>query len=127
VKTLTLLATMSTLALTAGLPQAAERIHAGLWETTIESGGRSQVVKQCVTPAEAAERNGDEKSLRVSAAKAIGQTDCEYQIKVAGNQVVTTTVCHDKKTTSTTTYHGDSYEHESSNGRKVHARRVGAC
>jgi hypothetical protein len=127
-KALTLLATMSTLALAAGLSQAADRVHAGQWETTMEVGGQSRVMKTCVTSVEAAEANGDEKAFRASLVKATAGTGCTVgEVKVSGNQVVATSVCGGKQATSTTTYHGDSYDQESSTGTKVHARRVGTC
>ena len=115
------------LALTVASAHAANRVDAGQWETTMEQGGHTRVLKACVTAAEAAAANGDEKTFRESIAKATAGSGCTSDIKVSGNQVITNTVCHGKQVSSTTTYHGDWYEQVSSNGSKVHAKRIGAC
>ena len=123
-----LLLSVATVALSVASAHAADRVHAGQWETTIDSGARTRVMKSCVTPAEADAANGDEKTFRESLAKAIAGTGCTVsEVKVSGNQVVTSSLCSGKKGTSTTNYHGDSYEQVSSNGTKVHAKRIGSC
>ena len=123
----TLLLSVAALALTATSAQAVHRVDAGQWETTMEQGGRTRVLKACVTATEAAAANGDEKAFRESLVKAAAGTGCTFDVKVSGNQVVASSVCSGKQNTSTTTYHGDSYEQVSSNGSKVHAKRIGAC
>jgi hypothetical protein len=75
-KPLALLGTIATLALASGLAQATDRVHAGQWETTIESGARTHVLKACVSAAEADAANGDEKAFRASLVKATAETGC---------------------------------------------------
>ena len=47
--------------------------------------------------------------------------------EASGNQVTVTSQCAVGSNTGTTTYHGDSFDSENSNGTKVHAKRIGAC
>jgi len=127
----TLLLSVATLALTATSAQAVHRVDAGQWETTMEAGGRTRVMKTCVTAAQAAEANGDERTFREAmakeTAKATAGLGCTFDVKVQGTEVISNSVCAGKQVTSTTIYHGDSYEQVSSNGSKVHAKRIGAC
>jgi hypothetical protein len=107
---------------------AADRVHAGQWETTIESGGRSHVMTSCVTPAEAQVMNGDEKTLKDAIEKATSATGCKVMaVKASGNQVTVSSQCSVGANTGTTSYRGDSYDSENTNGTKVHAKRIGAC
>jgi hypothetical protein len=107
---------------------AADRVHSGEWETTVDAGGRSRVMKSCVTPAEAEVMNGDERMLREGIEKATAGTGCKVTaVKSSGNQVTVSTQCASSTNTGTTTYRGDSYDAENTNGTKVHAKRVGAC
>jgi hypothetical protein len=107
---------------------AADRVHAGQWETTIESGGRTRAMTTCVTPAEAQAMNGDEKTLKDGIEKATAGTGCKVMVvKASGNQVTVSSQCSVGANTGTTTYRGDSYDSENTNGTKVHAKRVGAC
>ena len=125
------LLTVTLLALSVASAHAANRMDAGQWETTMEQGGHSRVMKTCVTAAEAAVANGDEKtfveSITKASAAAMAGMGCTFDAKVSGNQVISNSTCHGKQVSSTTTYHGDWYEQVSSNGSKVHAKRVGAC
>lgn len=107
---------------------AVDRVHAGQWETTVEAEGKSFSMKVCVTPAEAEGVNGDEKTLRAGIEKATAPTGCKVTaVKASGNQVTVSSQCPMGANTGTTTYRGDSYDSEYSNGTKVHAKRVGAC
>jgi Protein of unknown function (DUF3617) len=108
---------------------AADRVHAGQWETTMESGGVSRVIKSCVTPEEAQVMNGgDESTLKAGIEKATAGTGCKVTaLKVSGNQVTVSSQCSIGANTGTTVYRGDSYESENTNGTKVHAKRIGAC
>ena len=107
---------------------AVDRVHAGQWETTVEAGGKSFSMKACVSPAEAEEMNGDEKTLRAGIEQATAATGCKVTaVKASGNQVTVSSQCPMGANTGTTTYRGDSYDSENSNGTKVHAKRVGAC
>ena len=116
------------IAIAGGAAGAADRVHAGQWETTVESGGRSRIHKSCVTPAEAQVMNGDEKVLKAGIEKATADTGCTVTaLKANGNQVTVSSQCAIGANTGSTTYRGDSYDSESSNGTKVHAKRIGAC
>jgi hypothetical protein len=107
---------------------ATDRVHAGEWETTIESGGKSFSMKSCATPSQAAMMNGDDRTLRDGLEKAIAGTGCAVTgVKASGNQVTVSSQCAIGANTGTTTYRGDSYESENTNGTKVHAKRIGAC
>lgn len=88
----------------------------------------SRVIKSCVTPAEARVMNGDDKTLRDSIEKATAETGCKVLfLKTNGNLVTVSSQCAMGVNTGTTTYRGDSYESDNSNGTKVHAKRTGAC
>jgi hypothetical protein len=107
---------------------AADRVHAGEWETTVESGGKSFSMKSCATPAQAAAMNGDDRMLRDGIEKALAGSGCTVTgVKASGNQVTVSSQCSKDANTGTTTYRGDSYESENTNGTKVHAKRIGAC
>jgi hypothetical protein len=108
--------------------EAVDRVHPGQWETTMETGGRSRVIKSCVTPEEAQVMNGDESTLKAGIEKATAATGCKLTaLKASGSQVTISSQCSIGANTGTTTYHGDSYESENTNGTKVHAKRIGAC
>ena len=82
----------------------------------------------CVTPAEAQAMNGDEATLKQGMEKAAAGTGCKVTaIKASGNQVTVSSQCGVGANTGTTTYRGDSYDSENSNGTKVHAKRIGPC
>ena len=107
---------------------AADRVHAGEWETTVESGGKTFSMKSCATPAQAAVMNGDDRMLREGIEKATAGSGCTVTgVKASGNQVTVSSQCSMGANTGTTTYHGDSYDSENTNGTKVHAKRVGPC
>jgi Protein of unknown function (DUF3617) len=107
---------------------AADRVHAGEWETTVESGGKSFSMKSCATPAQAALMNGDDGTLKDGIDKAMAGSGCTVTgVKASGNQVTVSSQCAIGANTGTTTYRGDSYESENTNGTKVHAKRIGAC
>ena len=107
---------------------AADRVHAGEWETTVESGGKSFSMKSCATPAQAVAMNGDDRMLREGIEKAMAGSGCTVTgVKASGSQVTVSSQCSIGANTGTTTYRGDSYESENTNGTKVHAKRIGAC
>lgn len=107
---------------------AADRVHTGQWETTIEAGGRSHVMTTCVTPAQAEVMNGNDSTLTAGIEKSTAGTGCKVTaVKASGNQVTVSSQCAMGANTGTTTYRGDSYDAENTNGTKVHAKRVGAC
>ena len=122
------LALFVAIAVPAAGARAVDRVHAGEWETTVESGGKSFSMKSCATPAQAAAMNGDDRMLREGIEKATAGTGCTVTgVKANGNQVTVSSQCTVGANTGTTTYRGDSYESENTNGTKVHAKRIGAC
>ena len=107
---------------------AAERVRAGLWETTITIAGKPVVSSGCITEADAATMNGDAATIRAYLEKSSAKAGCTVKnVTVNGNQVVVTNVCRRAENVGTTTYKGDSSETVNSNGAKVQSRRVGAC
>src|SRR3978361_1167199 len=49
--------------------RAAERMAAGQWEFTLTGNGESKIMKQCMTPDQANEMNGDTRTARAFAEK----------------------------------------------------------
>lgn len=115
------------LALLALPAQAVDRLHAGQWETSSNTAGRTRAHSACLSQAEADAMNGDTASIRAVTEKQFGGACTVKDVKVKGGQVVLTSLCGGKELVSTTEYHGDSYDSVSSNGSTVQAKRVGAC
>jgi len=118
-----------TVALLALPASAADRVHAGEWETTLILGARTVTKSICITQADADALNGDAKSIRTFVDKVNQGTNCKVDdIKVDGNQVIVTSTCGDgKQRVGTTTYHGDTSESVTSNGLKSQSKRLGPC
>ena len=113
-----------------GLPaQAADRVRAGQWDTTLNLNGRMMTRSACITQSDADAINGDARSIRAYVEKVSAPDACKVtDVKVNGNQVIVTTVCAaGKENVGTTTYHGDSSETVNTNGAKAQAKWVGAC
>jgi len=108
---------------------AADRVHAGQWETTLEVAGHSMTRSVCLSQADADAINGDERSIKAYADKVNAPTGCKVtDVKASGDQVTVKSVCASgKESVGTTTYHGDRYETVNTNGTKAQSRRVGAC
>ena len=108
---------------------AADRLRAGQWEMTVDAKGKTFSHKNCTTRAEVDMMNsGDAKAIQAYANKQLDGSGCSVKdVKISGTQVTQTTQCAGAAITSVTTYRGDSYESESSNGTKIHAKRIGAC
>jgi NADPH-dependent 2,4-dienoyl-CoA reductase/sulfur reductase-like enzyme len=112
---------------------AADRVHAGQWETTMTIPGvaKAAVTKHCTTAAEAALMNGDLPTLRKyveqSTAKNTKGRCSVKSVAIDGNRTIVTIACGKTEVVGTTTYHGDRYESSSSNGTKIVGKRVGAC
>lgn len=109
---------------------AADRVRTGQWETTVTfpNGMEPRKSSNCVSEADAAAMNGDVASIRAVLVKDLGESGCTVKdIAIKGNQVVVTSVCMSRESTSTTTYHGDAFETVTTNGTKIQAKRVGAC
>ena len=107
--------------------QAVDRVQAGLWETNSTVNGHARTHSACAPQSEADALNGDSGAI-----KALMQTQLPPVCKVTdvqakGDTIVVTTDCAGSKNTSTTHYHGDSYDSVSTNGTTITARRVGAC
>jgi Protein of unknown function (DUF3617) len=109
--------------------QAADRVRAGQWETSVDVGGRVMSRSACLSPADADAMNGDAKSFRAAVEKATAPSGCKVtDVKISGNQVSVTSVCGSgKESVGTTTYHGDSFETVNTNGAKAQSKWVGAC
>jgi uncharacterized protein (DUF2147 family) len=108
---------------------AADRVHAGQWDTTLEMLGRSVTRSACISQSDADAINGDAKSIKAYVEKASAPAGCRVtDVKISGNQVSVTTVCAaGKENVGTTTYHGESSETVNTNGAKSQSKRVGSC
>lgn len=114
---------------------AADRVRIGQWEVTTTSEGRARTFKSCVKTDEAAAVNGDAKASKAYTEKLLpGQcTFTEY--KVNGNSVSSVMTCGATTVRSTTTYHGDRYESDSTTktgsakevASHIDAKRLGDC
>lgn len=131
----TVLVTVIALAMAAASLGATERMRIGQWEVTSTSGGRARTIKNCVGAAEAGAANGDAKTGEAYMKKMLPE-QCKFtEYKVEGNSVSSTVTCGSTTVRSTTTYHGDSYQSDSTTktGSKpevvshIDAKRVGDC
>jgi glycosyltransferase A (GT-A) superfamily protein (DUF2064 family) len=110
----------------------ADRVQAGLWETTLTGAApKPTVTKYCITAADAAWMNGDLATLRKhlqesTAEKSRGRCSVK-NVELKANRSIVTTACGKVEMVSTTTYFGDRYEATNSNGTTLSGKRVGAC
>jgi hypothetical protein len=114
---------------------AADRMAAGQWEFTLTGTGGSRTMKQCMSPDQANEMNGDTKTARGFAEKrANGQCTIKaYDIQ--GNTVKYSLACGGRTIDSRTTFTGDTSEGTltttTADGKvdvkTIKARRLGAC
>jgi hypothetical protein len=109
--------------------QAADRVRAGQWDTTVDVAGRTMTKSACMSQSDADAINGDVKSVKAYVEKVTAPAGCKVtDVKINGNQVIVTSVCAaGKESVGTTTYHGDSFEAVNTNGAKAQAKWVGAC
>jgi hypothetical protein len=114
--------------------RAADRMAAGQWEFTMTGNGESRTFKQCMTPDQANEMNGDSKTARGFAEQRNKGRCTIKSYDVLGNTVKYSLVCGDRTIVSSTTFTGDTSEGTlttTSNGqidaKTVKARRLGAC
>ncbi|MEO8520858.1 MAG: DUF3617 family protein [Acidobacteriota bacterium] len=115
--------------------RAAERMMAGQWEFTLSGNGDSRVMKQCMTPDQANEMNGDTKTARAIAEKRAKGRCTVKSYDIQGNTVKYALLCGDRTIESTTTFTGDTSEGTQTittadgkvEHRTVKARRLGAC
>lgn len=127
-----ILVCFATLLMAATTLIAADRVHAGQWQTTLTSGSAKPIVtKHCITPEEATFMNGDAATLRKyveqSTAKNTRGRCVVKDVKVDGNRTIVTIACGTTQVVGTTTYHGDRYESSSSNGTTLTGKRLGPC
>lgn len=112
----------------AALPtEAVDRVHGGQWETNSTTSGRTRTHSACLSQSDADAMNGDAASIRAVTDKQFGEACKVKDVKVNGGQVVLTALCASKEITTTTNYHGDSYDSVSTGGSTIQAKRVGAC
>jgi len=115
--------------------QAADRMAAGQWEFTLTGNGESRTMKQCMSPDQANEMNGDTKTARAFAEKRANGRCTIKSYDIQGDTVKYSLVCGDRTIDSRTTFHGDTSEGTlkttTADGnvdtRTVKARRLGAC
>lgn len=123
------------LALMGGHADAAERMKSGQWEVSVTESGQTHVSTQCDSPEKVAGTNGTAAEVRASLEKSAASLHCTIQgFKLEGDTISYTYACPGRSTTSTTSYHGDTYESEvtSKSGgredtRQIKGRRLGAC
>ena len=135
-----LFASLSGLIASVALPmQAADRLTSGQYEFTTTTDGKTQTLAHCVTPEEARSVNGDAKAGREYAEKDLQRAGCSittYDIK--GDTVSLTVACGDSVRTSRATYHGNTYDADTTttftvDGKRIvrathlEAKRVGVC
>src|ERR1700687_5144044 len=92
---------------------AAERMRTGQWEVTSTSNGRARSFKNCVAAAEAGAVNGDAKTVKAHFEKLVPAQRKFTEYKVEGNSVSSVMTCDSTTVRSVTTYHGDSYQSDS--------------
>ena len=129
------LVTAITLAMAAASLSAAERIRTGQWEVTSTSNGQAKTFKNCVGAAEAGAANGDAKTGKAYIEKML-PAQCKFtDYKVEGNSVSSVMTCGSTTVRSTTTYHGDNYQSDSTTKTgsspevvsHISAKRIGDC
>jgi len=114
---------------------AADRMSAGQWEFTMTGPDGSRTMKQCMTPDQANEMNGDTKTARGFAEKRTKGRCTIKSYDIQGNTVKYSLVCGDRTIDSRTTFTGDTSEGTltttTADGKvdlkSVKARRLGAC
>ena len=113
---------------------AADRMRTGQWEVTSTNNGKARTFKNCVGAEEAGAANGDAKTSRAYTEKLTGQ--CKFtDYKVEGNTVTSVMTCGGSTVRTTTTYHGDSYQSDSTTktasgtevASHINAKRIGDC
>ena len=120
------------LGLNTPVAQAADRVRAGQWETTLAmKSGPPTTIKTCMTATEAGYLNGGSAALRKYLEKSTAEKTngrCALKdLKVNGNEITATTVCGKTTTAVTTSYHGDRYASSSTGGVTIKGKRLGAC
>ena len=120
---------------TASALYGAGRMRSGMWEVTTTEGGKSASNSHCVTADQAKGSNGTEQEIRAALEKGAASLHCTIQdFAVARDSISYTYACVGKSTTSSTTYHGDTYESvvtsksaSESHTRQIKGRRLSDC
>ena len=115
--------------------RAAERMTAGQWEFTLTGTGEPRILKQCITPDQANEMNGDTGTARAFAEKRAKGRCTIKSYDIQGNTVKYALSCGDRTIETTTTFAGDTSEGTQTtttadgkvDSRTIKARRLGAC
>jgi len=114
--------------------RAADRMAPGQWEFTLTGGGESRTTKQCISPDQANEMNGDARTARGFAEKRTKGRCTIASYEIEGNTVKYSLTCGDRTIASRTTFTGETSEGTlttTANGKvdakTVTARRLGAC
>ena len=115
--------------------RAAERMTAGQWEFTLTGTGEPRILKQCITPDQANEMNGDTGTARAFAEKRAKGRCTIKSYDIQGNTVKYALSCGDRTIETTTTFTGDTSEGTQTtttadgkvDTRTIKARRLGAC
>jgi hypothetical protein len=111
---------------------AADRVHAGQWQTELTLGsGKPMRTEYCINAADAKSMNGDlatlRKYLEKSTAEATKGKCAVKKVAIDGNRTIVSIACGKTEVVGTTTYHGDRYESSSSDGSTVTGKRIGDC
>jgi hypothetical protein len=134
-----LISFLSCLIATAALPLlAADRQTPGQYEFAVTTDGKTQASTHCVTPDDAKAVNADAKAGREYAEKATKGACSVTTYEVKGDTVSLTMACGDGGRTSIVTYHGDTFDGDTTytfmvQGKRVvrvshiKAKRVGVC
>ena len=104
---------------------AADRVAAGQYEYTTTIDGKPQTFANCITAEEAKAFNGDAKAGRAYAENAAKGACKVTAYDVKGNLISYTMECEGSVITSSATYHGDSFEGDTTTTVTVEGKRVG--
>jgi len=123
------------LALTVGL-QGQVTMHAGLWENTVSSSGRSATRNTCITAEQERQSKGTVDSMRASTEKALEKGGgCKLtEFTVAGAVQTVVMACGKATIKHVTTFHADTFETnvtsttpEGVKSSVIKGRRLGDC
>jgi len=114
---------------------AADRLTAGRYEFTATTNGNIRTSTQCFTADDAKAVNADAKAGRDYAEKAAKGACTITTYDVTGDTVSYTMACGESVTTTSATYHGDSFESDATTtvgkttARATHTtgKRAGIC
>ncbi|HMA22287.1 MAG TPA: DUF3617 family protein [Gemmatimonadaceae bacterium] len=115
--------------------RAADRLTAGQYEFTATTSGKTRTSAQCFTADDAKAINADTKAGRDYAEKAAKGACTIRTYDATGDTVSYTMACGESVTTISATYHGDSFEGDTTTvvgtsiAKATHtqAKRVGIC